>query len=873
MSASVKFNENKVQNTDSESSGNLLSKINPSALEIQKSTIATIPDDIATTTYTYSVAATNIATGEVKTISSTSGSLDPDNCFSFSGGKVTFSMGIPFGSWKFVVSIANSLGTTIYRSPVVKREISAANSVFKANFDLNPVQTSGNNGKVKLSMAVPSSVKSVVIKNLSGDDSSWPSGFFTSGEKLLVPVDGSVSIADSAGEPIEVASGSHSVQILFYSTVNPADGVLLFSLPQLINVFDSLTTDVWFNPSTSEYTPITSSGTFNLTENIITYFSLKDFYVSSDSGSEENTGSFYAPAKSISQVVNSMLAIGKSDLDYTINIVGDLLPANGETTMSLPATLNGKVNSITLQGYGGFDENGEPVASINGNKKGSVLTVSTSVPVTVKNLRITNGQAEKGGGIFISSGSSVTLGNGACVEGCTASQNGGGVYLAENAKLFMYGTAKIGGTEAGKGNSAKYGGGISSEKGFVYLGKKSESETESLTGGVYGNTAEAEGGGICINGSAYNSTNLEMHSGTIDSNKVVGANTTGGGGVYLYCTVFELSGGTISENTIESPGTNSSGGAININNVATLKLSGTDTLIPYGGEKYNNDVSIRGEPINVTDSLGEDFNVTLDITDEKYSTGTNLLSGTEEVLGSACSMFVVGGHDGADEKLYLHPSGSLGPLIYLFNGENYGDEIKDGLTYEAYKYSFLSYVNLGMSIVNPYEKSGYAMEVKVNGETPDDLTYVPDGYNTVYVKISKAGCETIEKTKRVFVKIKPVKYHLNDGWLWQNYYEAKGTIYINGETVRSWGSYSKFYDDPHWDPQNFERWLSSRDAAFNCSATGWQGSPNNSAKDYGLNSVYGNYTLADIRATDYVQIGTSSSDRNMILKITFTLTD
>ena len=125
----------------------------------------------------------------------------------------------------------------------------------------------------------------------------------------------------------------------------------------------------------------------------------------------------------------------------------------------------------------------------------------------------------------------------------------------------------------------------------------------------------------------------------------------------------------------------------------------------------------------------------------------------------------------------------------------------------------------------------------------------------------------------MFAKIKPVKYHINDGWLWQSYYEARGTIKINGETVRKWSSYANFGSDPHFNPNGFERWLYSRDADFKCEATGWQGSPNNDYHDYDLNSLSWTYKLSDIRATDYVQIGTDSSGRNMILKMTFTLTD
>ncbi|MBQ5433912.1 MAG: hypothetical protein IIU30_10760, partial [Treponema sp.] len=560
-----------------------------------------------------------------------------------------------------------------------------------------------------------------------------------------------------------------------------------------------------------------------------------------------------------------------------------------------------------------------------------------NVPLKIKNLKITNGSAENGGGIHILPSSSVSLVN-AQIVGNTATKLGGGIY--NEGILYLSGSTIIGNTGTGIATASSYGnlahengaGIYNKTGGKVYLGYGIDGEKTALSGGVCRNflqnysNATALGGGIYNGGNVYFDTgnisynfayngagiytvgNVEMYGGTIEGNEGAAENDAGcgagvyvgagktlklsgsakiknnknmshGAGVYLSYngSKLDINGGTISGNIAKT-----NGGAVYMHDMGSdadshshLQMSG-GASIPYGGAEKQNDIFMLGTNcvIEVTGALSQTESETA-IVYPTYSTGTKILTGNADNIASACSMFFVVKPESAEERLYLHPNGKLGPIIYIFNGENYGTDTKDGLDYEAYKYSYLRYVNLGMSIINPYEKSGYSMEVKVDGVTPADFTYIPDGYHTVYVKISKPGCETIEKTRHVFAKIKPVKYHINGGYLYQSYYEARGTIKINGETVRDWDDYSTFSEDPHFNPPSggFERWLYSRDANFKCEATGWEGSPKNSGHDYDLNSLSWTYKLSDIRATDYVQIGTDSSGRNMILKMTFTLTD
>lgn len=655
-----------------------------------------------------------------------------------------------------------------------------------------------------------------------------------------------------------------------------------------------------------------------------------NFYVS-EGAAEDGNGTKAKPFKTVQEAIDALSQMDPdSDRSVCIFITGTVRGCTVISSSGTNAITTGIADSIVIQ-----KEKGASSAALDGNGDGTVLTINTNVPLKIKNLKITSGSAENGGGIHILGSSKVSLVN-AQIVGNTATKLGGGIY--NEGILYLSGSTMIGNAGTGIATASSYGnlahengaGIYNKTGGKVYLGYGIDGEKTALSGGVCRNflqnysNSTALGGGIYNGGNVYFDTgnisynfayngagiytvgNVEMSGGTIEGNEGTAENDAGcgagvyvgagktlklsgsakiknnknmshGAGVYLSFngSKLDMNGGTISGNIAKT-----NGGAIYMHGMGSdadrhshLQMSG-GASIPYGGAEKQNDIFMLDTNcvIKVTGALSQTESETA-IVYPTYSTGTQILTGNADNIASACSMFFVVKPESAEERLYLHPNGKLGPIIYIFNGENYSTETKNGIDYEAYRYSYLRYVNLGMSIINPYEKSGYSMEVKLDGVTPEDFTYVPDGYHTVYVKISKPGCETIEKTRYVFAKIKPVKYHINDGWLWQSYYEARGTIKINGETVKSWGSYANFGEDPHFNPNGFERWLYSRDANFKCEATGWEGSPKNSGHDYGLNSLSWTYKLSDIRATDYVQIGTDSSGSNMILKMTFTLTD
>lgn len=267
---------------------------------------------------------------------------------------------------------------------------------------------------------------------------------------------------------------------------------------------------------------------------------------------------------------------------YTISVNGTLKATSTDTLQSIPSDTKVKATSITLSGSNS--------ATINANSKGSALTISKAIPVTIKNITITGGSATNGGGIYVSvKGASLTLSTGVNVTANTASGNGGGVYFAGTnasggtANLIMQGTAKIGGntatncgggvylsyanlcmsgsaligetgssitsaaTSGSKSNSAASGGGIYlATGGKLRLGYASASATSGTTlsadYGVRHNYASNMGGGIYANG------DVDFASGAISYNGTAAGSGNHGGGIYTYSGTFTMSGGTIAKN-------------------------------------------------------------------------------------------------------------------------------------------------------------------------------------------------------------------------------------------------------------------------------------------------------------------------------------
>ena len=318
-----------------------------------------------------------------------------------------------------------------------------------------------------------------------------------------------------------------------------------------------------------------------------------NFSIYIDGANGDNSHSGLTPNNALADLTAAVSLIettAKPALDYIIYISGTI---NGAQTLDAEH-LNDKANNVTLCGLNGFDGNGVPQDMLDGKGSGTVLTVATTVPVEIRNLKITGGNAENGGGINIASCATVTLADGALVCGNRTADGenheGGGVYNA--GTLFMYGSAMVGSDTATTAavsrtacsNAACHGGGLYNAPGAkAYLGYSSENTPARLTGGFYNNYSWGEAGAI------YNKGILKMGSGNISYN---GSEGYSAGVTNNYSEAeFELIGGTISHNA-----TNPNQSVMNSGGVRACE----GNFIMRGGEiSYNSSNSSGGVRVHM----------------------------------------------------------------------------------------------------------------------------------------------------------------------------------------------------------------------------------------------------------------------------------
>ena len=191
-------------------------------------------------------------------------------------------------------------------------------------------------------------------------------------------------------------------------------------------------------------------------------------------GSASGDGSLENPLDTIKNAVNVIKALpDAASTDYTILIDGELKPTvdtNGNALHQDISNSDVQIHSLTIKGANGLDSNGDPIDVINGQAdathRARGITFDTDkVPVTIECLKITNGLADQGGGIYLSNGSKLTLGDNVLVTGNTANNSGGGIALLSGSTLIVKDSATIANNRAlgatGKGGAVFVGSGSS----------------------------------------------------------------------------------------------------------------------------------------------------------------------------------------------------------------------------------------------------------------------------------------------------------------------------------------------------------------------------------------------------------------------------
>lgn len=311
--------------------------------------------------------------------------------------------------------------------------------------------------------------------------------------------------------------------------------------------------------------------------------------------------------------------------EYTIELLGDFTEvvqsiSHDSGVNATKITIDGKNNKISL------------------SSSYPLLTITTAIPVEIKNLEIT-GNTGGGGGLHIGDNfCNVTLGKGTKITNNKASFGGG---------VHNYGQLIIDGAE------------------------------------ISSNTAQ-NGGGICVESGGE----IDMQGGTISNNT---ANNFGGG-IYSYGSTVTMTSGTISGNIA-----NGSGGAIFTGFESTFKMGGSAS-IPAGATVDENFVTGSGkndvylhydseypeQKITILNSLNATATVAT-ITPATYATTVQVLDGDAETIAAKCDKFAVtpqGTDDGGNE-LSVPIEWSIdnqGYLKKVSGGSNNGGGMTEGFT-------------------------------------------------------------------------------------------------------------------------------------------------------------------------------------------------
>ena len=271
------------------------------------------------------------------------------------------------------------------------------------------------------------------------------------------------------------------------------------------------------------------------------YFTLKAISYYINSGMGDYTGHTGLTAEQALPNIDSALARisgeGSDGITYFLKISGGL---TGQ--QSIGDTLNGKARRIVLEGV-----TGNTVDSLYGNNAGIVLTVATSVPVEIRNLKITGGKAAKGAGVYVDN-ANVTIGDGTLIANNIADGDGGGdalgggVYVGNGGYVRMTDGIISGNIAAGTGFGSNYGAGVCIYRGGTFTMDGGEIINNTSKGGIY---LGGSGGGVMVLPSAT----FSMNAGTISGNIVENGRNEGGyegsgKGVFVFGAQAGEEGGT-----------------------------------------------------------------------------------------------------------------------------------------------------------------------------------------------------------------------------------------------------------------------------------------------------------------------------------------
>lgn len=515
--------------------------------------------------------------------------------------------------------------------------ISRDKQAASADVKLGAVKESGATGGVDLTVAYETGEIDFATVTIGGVDVP---GTIISGAGLI-------DFRSAGDDPTGVPCGAHLARFSFKKGSEE-----VYAFTQVVNVFKNLWTSAWVQNGAEPYfnTTVGADGKKTtacaLTAAMLESWTLTEFFVDQSRSSDptnpnysSQSGSFLNPCLTFDAAVSKLVDSSK---DYTIYINGTVTGAQ-----TVPNTIQAK--TLTICGANGLYTSGEnagqPKDTLKYQSQGlpnsnlTTLSVWTTVPVSIKNLKITGGYGREidgnntAGGILVGVSSSslgnvaadVTLLDGTLVTGNEATF-GGGVCL-------MNGSLKIKGAVI-SGNSGANGGGVNIAYG---------SSAIFYSGSIESNTVNDSGGGVCLGGS------LEMRSeAVIKQNQAKDASSNWGGGVYVSNGAsLTINGGEISANSgSDGGGVYNDGGSVAFNS----GLIKSNSAAFYGGGVCNSSGSF---------DMKDGASITQNSTDDK---GDGSLSSGGGVFVEGGSFAVSGG------TISANTTNGKGGAVYMYDG-------------------------------------------------------------------------------------------------------------------------------------------------------------------------------------------------------------
>ncbi len=373
------------------------------------------------------------------------------------------------------------------------------------------------------------------------------------------------------GETAQAFSGTHQTG---YPTKHTYDSVTQLEIPEKTDCSIA----GWYTDSDCSGTPLTELSATGYLSNITLYAKwVRNVYYVSETGSDDayvddetayGDGSSEHPYATLNSVLTDINAVSEK-VDNIIKVSGTI---TGLVNISLSAD---KAKSITITGVTGNESD-----KLDGNYQGTVLTIATAIPVTLKNITVTKGSNDYAGAISLKYSNAVlTLESGALVKGNRGSGRNyycsNGILVNEAGTLIMEDGAEIS-ENIRFSNGGDYGGGVT-----VYNGNF------IMNGGSISNNQAYCGGGVFI----YQNGTFEMNDGSITNNS-----STYGGGVNNMFGKFTMNDGEISENTASGNG----GGVYTSKNNSAAEY----VFIMNGGRICNN----SGNGVYITSSSSSGSN-------------------------------------------------------------------------------------------------------------------------------------------------------------------------------------------------------------------------------------------------------------------------